>query len=116
MRRQGNAPSSTQHRTVRIDGSPPCLIEGFSAAEEGGRWTERKEVLLKCSMPNLDGKAPAKILVDTTAFLHHGNVQRASFSINGSPPIDYSYDAKHPKRIIELPLPASMGKEFAIRF
>jgi hypothetical protein len=26
------------------------------------------------------------------------------------------HDAEHPKRIIELPLPASVGKEFAIRF
>jgi len=99
-----------------IDGYSPCLIDGFSAAEEGGRWTERKEVLLKCSMPNLDGKAPAKILIDTAAFLHNGNIQRASFSINGSPPIEYRYDAEHPKRIIELPLPASVGKESAIQF
>ena len=55
-------------------------------------------------------------LFSRAAFLHNGNVPRASFSINDSPPIEYSYDAEHPKRIIELPLPASVGKEFAIRF
>jgi len=98
-----------------IDGYSPCLIEGFSAAEEGGRWTERKEVFLKCSMPDLNGKVPAKILMDTAAFLHNGNVQRASFSVNGSPSIEYRYDAEHSKRTIELPIPASVGKELTIR-
>jgi len=89
------------------DGPPNCVLQGFSGAEGGGRWTDQRQAALKCPVPHLGGVPARSAQLETTAFLNERvPAQRLSLALAGQPAVEYRYDAAQPSRQIALALPA----------
>lgn len=88
----------------------PCILTGFSSAEPAGRWTDHTEASIECPTPEIDGRAATSVTISSTAFLDRVPFQRAFFSLNGSAPREFRYDAGQPQKSVELALTQNPGK------
>jgi hypothetical protein len=67
----------------------PCTLQGFSAREANGTWTEGRQASLRCSLAARD-KAAGRVEIAASAF--HGR-QRAILTVQGQPPQEFVFGA-----------------------
>jgi len=88
----------------------PCQLQGFSAREVSGTWTEGQQALLRCPLAAAGGKIPQQ--VEITALAFNGR-QRVHVTLEGRPPQEIVFGAD--AQTIALPLSGDAPGEIVIR-
>jgi hypothetical protein len=91
-------------------------LDGFSAPEPHGRWTDGREASFACRIGAVEGKKFFRVQIDTIGFVSRDHTQRVSISVNGEKPVDYLYEAGRERRMIELPLSVQASRDIRIGF
>lgn len=94
----------------------PCVMQGWSDAEDFGTWTSDAKANLRCPMPKGLPDAQRIVVIDAVGFLTKVPAQRLFISIAGQPPINYRFDSAHPGHLIQLKLPPDASQEIQINF
>ena len=94
------------------DGQPGCVLNGFSGAEPGGRWSSATSASIECQLPQVEGGAVRSLKLDGAPFLPPGVArQRLNLSINDGPVSSFVFEPGAPLPVLSVPLPANAGEK-----
>lgn len=91
-------------------------LQGFSTAEDHGRWTDGTEASFTCYLPQVKDRIPATVRIITLGFVFSGHTQKVLISINQAKAIAENYIPGDEHKIIDLPLPSTPGGGLNIHF
>jgi hypothetical protein len=97
------------------DGQPNCMLDGFSGAEAGGRWTAASVATMTCPVPKLDGVRARRITLSGNAFLTGNMQQRLTLRANGGPAHEFVFASGQPAPQMEMELPPGLEGKLVLQ-
>ncbi len=90
-------------------------LQGFSAPETSGRWSDGNIAFIKCNMPTNPQQRPSYIRLLTKGFIYKEHTQRMLIRINDMPKVEFVYDKTQPEHEIYLPIPQDSDDTLTIQ-
>lgn len=89
------------------DPAPPCVLSGWSAPNDAGRWTIGPVATLDCARPTLNGQPARAVRLATYLPDAHTAGRHLLLGVDGAPPVRVDYDPNQPEHRLMLALPDS---------
>lgn len=87
-------------------------LEGFSASEAHGRWTNGKRAAYSCRLPK--GRKASMVEIQATAYVPSGRSQRVAVSVNGGEPMQFQFDSATATQRLQIPVADSTSPELTV--
>ncbi len=89
-------------------------LEGFSAAEGHGRWTDGKHASYSCVLP--DGLSARTVEIEASAYLPNGRPQRVGISVNGGAVREYEFTTDNDSQRLVIPVEDTERRSLTVEF
>lgn len=98
-----------------IDFSAPLPLDrnvtGFGNAESVGRWTEKTESTMRCTIGD---QPPSRMYVRTSGLVTPQHRQHVEFKVNSGTALTVEYSTQSPTRVVSLEIPRDSGPELVL--
>lgn len=89
-------------------------LQGFSAAESHGRWTDGKRASYTCALP--EGHRARTVEIEATAYLPNGRPQRVGVSVNGGAFKEYEFTQGNDIQRLVVPVEDPSKQSLTVEF